>query len=69
LGEEHREDDPSTWFLPPLGRIGVAEDVANAAVFLASDESSFCTGTTLVVDGGMRAGLRAGFSPDASAGA
>jgi NAD(P)-dependent dehydrogenase (short-subunit alcohol dehydrogenase family) len=62
-GEEHRDDDPSTWFRPPLGRIGQAEDVANAAVFFASDESAFVTGTTLVVDGGMRAGLRAGSPP------
>ena len=67
-GEEQRDDDPSTWIRPPLGRIGVAEDVANAAVFLASDESSFCTGTTLVVDGGMRAGLRAGSPPPGSDG-
>jgi NAD(P)-dependent dehydrogenase (short-subunit alcohol dehydrogenase family) len=67
-GEEHRDDDPSTWFRPPLGRIGEAEDVANAAVFLASDESSFCTGTTLVVDGGMRAGLRAGSAPEGGTG-
>jgi NAD(P)-dependent dehydrogenase (short-subunit alcohol dehydrogenase family) len=62
-GHEQRDDDPSTWFRPPIGRIGAAEDVANAAVFLASDESSFVTGTTLVVDGGMRAGLRAGSPP------
>jgi NAD(P)-dependent dehydrogenase (short-subunit alcohol dehydrogenase family) len=64
-GQEQRDDDPSTWFRPPLGRIGEAEDVANAAVFLASEESSFCTGSVLVVDGGMRAGLRAGSSPPA----
>jgi NAD(P)-dependent dehydrogenase (short-subunit alcohol dehydrogenase family) len=62
-GQEQRDDDPSTWFRPPLGRIGAAEDVANAAVFLASEESSFCTGSVLVVDGGMRAGLRAGSQP------
>ncbi|MFL5736403.1 MAG: SDR family NAD(P)-dependent oxidoreductase [Actinomycetota bacterium] len=62
-GQEQRDDDPSTWVRPPLGRIGAAEDVANAAVFLASEESSFCTGSVLVVDGGMRAGLRAGSDP------
>jgi meso-butanediol dehydrogenase/(S,S)-butanediol dehydrogenase/diacetyl reductase len=36
----------------PLGRHGQAEDVVNAAIFLASDESSWITGTNIVVDGG-----------------
>ena len=35
-----------------LGRIGTPEEVANAVLFLASDEASFITGTTLSVDGG-----------------
>jgi NAD(P)-dependent dehydrogenase (short-subunit alcohol dehydrogenase family) len=38
----------------PLGRVGTPEDIANAAVFLASDMSSFVTGTLLMVDGGYR---------------
>jgi NAD(P)-dependent dehydrogenase (short-subunit alcohol dehydrogenase family) len=35
-----------------LGRIGTSDEVANAVLFLASDEASFITGTTLLVDGG-----------------
>lgn len=36
----------------PLGRLGTARDVVNAALFLASDEASYITGIELVVDGG-----------------
>ncbi|GJE44389.1 hypothetical protein AEGHOMDF_3577 [Methylobacterium soli] len=39
--------------LIPLGRLGRPEEVAAAALFLASDESSFVTGTELCVDDGM----------------
>ncbi|MCE0761911.1 glucose 1-dehydrogenase [Pseudonocardia kujensis] len=39
----------------PLGRMATAEDVANAALFLASDESAFITGVNLPVDGGALA--------------
>ena len=40
----------------PLGRLGEPEDIANAALFLASDESRYITGTELVIDGGMLSG-------------
>lgn len=37
----------------PLGRLGTPRDVANAALFLASDEAAYITGTTIIVDGGQ----------------
>ena len=39
----------------PIGRLGQPEDVAYGALFLASDESSFMTGSELVIDGGLTA--------------
>jgi len=39
----------------PIGRFGQPEEVARLALFLASDDSSFCTGAPFVVDGGMTA--------------
>jgi NAD(P)-dependent dehydrogenase (short-subunit alcohol dehydrogenase family) len=42
--------------LTPLRRVGTADDIAQAAVYLASDESSYVTGVPFVVDGGFAAG-------------
>jgi len=47
-------DDLARWY--PLGRVGEPEEVATAALFLASAEASWITGVTLPVDGGLLAG-------------
>lgn len=47
------EDEGATASMHPLGRVGEPEDVASAIVFLASDASSWVTGVTLPVDGGV----------------
>jgi NAD(P)-dependent dehydrogenase (short-subunit alcohol dehydrogenase family) len=41
-----------------LGRVGFPDDVGSAAVFLASDDASFITGTTLILDGVAMAAWR-----------
>lgn len=54
-GAEAEELYASRVALHPLGRVGDPDDVAYAALYLASDEASFVTGTSLVVDGGLTA--------------
>jgi len=39
----------------PMGRFGDASEIANGALFLASDESSWMTGQSLIIDGGITA--------------
>jgi NAD(P)-dependent dehydrogenase (short-subunit alcohol dehydrogenase family) len=48
---------------PLRGRIGVAEDIAHAALWLASDDAGFVSGHTLVVDGGLTTGSRENVAP------
>lgn len=59
--EAYQLGEPSSGFLAdaadrPLGRIGSPEEIARTALFLVSDDASFITGATLVVDGGGLAG-------------
>ena len=50
-----KADYEKMFIATPMGRRGKVEEVANAALFLASDEASFITGADLVVDGGFTA--------------
>jgi NAD(P)-dependent dehydrogenase (short-subunit alcohol dehydrogenase family) len=53
------EDDPAAYerrrIHLPMGRLAKANEIAQGALFLASDESSYVTGTTFLVDGGVTA--------------
>lgn len=51
--------DTAEWTRPPLGRLVQAAEVAAAVSFLASDDARAITGADLLIDGGMRAALRA----------
>ena len=51
--EEHPDQMKELLSEIPLGRMGKPEEVANLALFLASDDTSYVTGSTLFVDGGM----------------
>jgi meso-butanediol dehydrogenase / (S,S)-butanediol dehydrogenase / diacetyl reductase len=60
IWQERVEQDPeiferlAAWY--PLGRVGEPEDIAKAALFLASDDAAWITGAILNVDGGLMAG-------------
>jgi 3alpha(or 20beta)-hydroxysteroid dehydrogenase len=57
LGEMTQADQDAMYDSFALARVGKPEEVANLALFLASDESSYCTGAEFLVDGGMLAGF------------
>ncbi len=51
------DDGTSRWYQRlPIARIGAPDDVTNVVLFLASDDSAYCTGAEFVVDGGATAG-------------
>ena len=49
----------------PVARSGMPDDIANAVAFLASEDASFMTGASLIVDGGITAGPRHAWDPEA----
>ncbi len=51
-GASNEEVKKQTIAVIPWGRMGLAEDIANAAVFLASEKADYITGQTIIVDGG-----------------
>jgi NAD(P)-dependent dehydrogenase (short-subunit alcohol dehydrogenase family) len=53
LNEEELANMVETWI--PLGRQGVAEDIAPSVAFLASDDAAYITGSLVVIDGGLTA--------------
>lgn len=59
VGRRDESSDPTSWILPPLARVGTGEDVAAAVTFFASADGAFCNGSILLLDGGMRASMKA----------
>ena len=55
LGGIGRGRDP--YETTPLGRVSQPGEIAQLVAFLASDESSYCTGSEFIADGGMLAGI------------
>ena len=55
VGEAKMEELRRKFPVVPMGRLATADDIANAFLFLASDEAAYVTGHNLVVDGGLTA--------------
>ena len=53
LGSPYTPADQATLYEQPISRFGTPDEIAKAVVFLASDDSSYVTGTELFVDGGF----------------
>lgn len=57
LSDPDAGEDTTQWQAPPLGRFGRPQDVGAAVLFFLSEDSSFCSGTELLVDGALQAGV------------